>query len=82
MQTVITTLQWSHQIDVNVRETTLWDGDRQRLKLDMAVNLALLTAEARSRPCRDVAGQTAPDESRRVKAMEGKPPGMRNVVQI
>jgi hypothetical protein len=68
MQTVITRLQWSHQIDVNVIETTLWDGDLQRLKSDMAVNLALLTAEARSRPCRDVAGQTARGKSRRDKA--------------
>jgi hypothetical protein len=58
----------------------LWDGDRQRLKLDMVVNLALLTAEAGSRPCRNVAGQTAPDKSRRDKATGGKPPGMRNVV--
>ncbi len=65
---------------MNVRETTLWDGDLQRLKSDMEVNLALLTAEARSCPCRDVAGQTAPDESRRDKATGGKPPGMRNVV--
>ncbi len=79
MQTVITRLQWSHQIDVKVRETTLWDGDRQRLKSDMVVNLALLTAEARSHPCCDVAEQTAPDESRRDKAMGGKPLGMRNV---
>jgi hypothetical protein len=75
MQTVITRLQWSHQIGVNVRDTTLWDGDQQRLKSDMAVNLALLTAEARSRPCRDVAGQTAPDESRRDKATEASLPG-------
>jgi hypothetical protein len=43
----------------NVGEMTLWEGDLQRLKSDMAVNLALLTAEARLRPCRDVAGQTA-----------------------
>ncbi len=65
---------------MNVRETTLWDWDRQRLKSDIAVNLALLTAEARSRSCRDVAGQTAPDESRRDEAMGDKPPRMRNVV--
>jgi hypothetical protein len=58
----------------------MWDGDLQRLKSDMAVNLALLTAEARSGPCRDVAGQTEPDESRRNKATGGKPSGMRNVV--
>jgi hypothetical protein len=32
------------------------------------MNLALLAAEARSRPCGDVAGQTAPDESGRDKA--------------
>ncbi len=57
-------MQWSHQIDVDVREMMLWHGDWQGLKADMAVNPALLTAEARSRPCRDVAGQTAPDESR------------------
>jgi hypothetical protein len=65
---------------VDVRETTLWDGDRQRLKADMAVYLARLAAEARSHPCGDVAGQTAPDESGRDKATGGKPPGMRNVV--
>jgi hypothetical protein len=80
VRTVITILQRSHQIDVNVRETMLWEGDLQRLKSDMAVNLVLLTAEARLRPCRDVAGQTAPDKSRRDKAMGDKPPGMRNVV--
>jgi hypothetical protein len=63
-----------------MKEATLRDGDLQRLKSDMAVNLALLAAEARSRPCGDVAGETAPDESGRGKATGGKPPGMRNVV--
>ncbi len=67
---------------MNVGEATLWDGDGQGLKSDMAMNLALLAAEARSRPCRDVIGQTVPDESRRDKATGGKPPGMRNVVQV
>ncbi len=80
MRTIITRLQWSHQINVNMREATLGNGDRQRLKSDMAVNLALLAAEVRSRPCGDVAGQTAPDKSGRDKAMGGKPPRMRNVV--
>jgi hypothetical protein len=65
---------------VNVREPTLRDGDRQRLKADMAVNLAPLAAEARSRTRGDVAGQTAPDETGRDKAAGGEPPGMRNVV--
>ncbi len=80
MRTVVTRFQRSHQINVDVGEATLWDGDGQGLKSDMAVNLALLAAEARSRPCRDVVGQTAPDKSRRYKATGGKPPGMRNVV--
>ncbi len=80
MRTVVTRFQRSHQINVNVGEATLWDGDGQGLESDMAVNLALLAAEARSRPCRDVVGQTAPDESRRDKVTGGKPPGVRNVV--
>jgi hypothetical protein len=80
MRTVVTRLQRTHQINVDVLETTLRDWDGQRLKSDMAVNLALLAAEARSRPCRDVAGQTAPEESRRDKTTGGEPPGMINVV--
>jgi hypothetical protein len=58
----------------------LRDGDRQRLKSDMSVNLALLAAEGRSCPRGDVAGQTVPGESGRDKVKGGKPPGMRNVV--
>jgi hypothetical protein len=73
-------LQWSYQINVDMREATLWDGDRQRLKSDMAVYLAPLSAEARSHPCGDVTGQIAPDESGRDKATGGKPSWMRNVV--
>ncbi len=65
---------------MNVRKTTLRDGDRQRLKADIAVNLAPLAAKTRSRPGGDVSGQTAPDESGRDKATGGKPPGMNNVV--
>jgi hypothetical protein len=82
VRTIITRLHWSHQINVNMREATLQDGDRQRLESDMAVNLVLLAAEARLRPCGDVARQTqtAPYESGRDKVMGGKPPGMRNVV--
>jgi hypothetical protein len=46
------------------------------------MNFVLLAAEARLRPCGDVAGQTSPDESGRDKATGDQPPGMRNVVLI
>ncbi len=52
----ITVLQGSHQINMNVRKTSLWDGDGLGGQAGVAVDPATLAGQALVDPGGDVAG--------------------------
>ncbi len=66
---------------MEVSKPLLKDGDGLRQQAGVVVDLALLAVQAGSRPVGDV-GEPTPDESRRHKMLEGKPPRVGNVVQM
>jgi hypothetical protein len=57
---IITELQGSHQINMKVRKTSLWDGDGLGGKTGVAVDIAPLAGQALVGPGGDVTGQSAP----------------------
>ncbi len=67
---------------MEVSKLPLRDGDGLREQVGVAVDLALLTVQAGSRPVGDVVRDPAPDKHRRHKTLKSEPPRVGNVVQM
>ncbi len=67
---------------MEVRKTSLRDGDGLGNQACVAVDLALLVGQTPAGPGGDVAGKTAPHKSRRNNTTGGKPPGVSNIVKV
>jgi hypothetical protein len=61
---IITVLQRAHQIYMEVRKTSLWDGDGVGGQSCVAMNLDPLAGQTPAGPGSDVAGKTAPHKPR------------------
>ncbi len=67
---------------MQVRKTSLRDGDGLGGQARVAVNLAPLAGQTPAGPGGDVAGETAPHESGRNNTTGGEPPGVSNIVKV
>ncbi len=67
---------------MQMRETSLRDGDGLGGQARVAVNLAPLAGQTPPGPGGDVAGETAPHESGRNNTTGGEPPGVSNIVKM
>jgi hypothetical protein len=77
-----TVLRGSHQINVEMRKTSMRDGDWLQLQAGVAINLGPLAVEAGSRPGVDVGGKPSSDKSSKHHTRGGEPPQMWNVVKM
>ncbi len=67
---------------MEVRKTSLRDGDGLGNQVSVAVDLAPLAGQTPTGPGGDVAGKTAPQKSRRNNTTGGKAPGVNNIVKM
>ncbi len=67
---------------MQVRKTSLRDGDELGGQARVAVNLAPLAGQAPAGPGSDVAGEIAPHESGRNNTTGGEPSGVSNIAKV
>jgi hypothetical protein len=72
----------AHQVDVNVGETRLWDGDWLLANLKMAVDFLPLARGALSHPGVDIFTQSWPDKPGRNEPMSGKSAWVGNAMEV
>jgi hypothetical protein len=80
--TIIGGSEGTHQIDVDVGETALRDGNRLWADLKIAIDFLPLARGTFSRPGGDVFAQPWPDEPRRNEPTSGKSAWVGNAMEV